>query len=80
MKIVFLLGALLNPAHCIFEKNKGINEWRIENLGNLQDVKFVEESSQMYAISKDGLLSYFDLETQKFLWKKKLTIPQSNVG
>jgi hypothetical protein len=79
MKIVFLLGALL-PAHAIFEKNKGINEWHIENLGNLQDVKFVEETPQMYAISKDGLLSFFDSETQKFIWRKKLAIVQSKVG
>ena len=34
----------------------------------------------MYAISKDGLLSFFDAQTQKFVWKKKLTIPQSKVG
>ena len=74
MKIVFLLGALLHPANCIYEKNKGINEWRIENLGDLADVKLVEDSSNMYAISKDGLLSYFDLKTQRFIWKKKLTL------
>jgi hypothetical protein len=63
MKVVFLLSALFKSANCIYEKNKGINEWRIENLGDLHDVKFVDDSSHIYAISKDGLLSFFDLET-----------------
>ena len=70
----------LPTALAIFEKNKGANEWRIENIGDIEDVKFLEQSPQMYVISKDGLLSFFDVEMQSFIWKKQMTLPRSNIG
>jgi hypothetical protein len=66
--VAFLGG--IPKAYAIFEKNKGANEWRIENIGDIQDVKFLADSPQMYMISKDGLLSFYDAETQSFIWKK----------
>jgi len=72
----------LDKVQSIFEKNKGVNDWQIENIGELHDLKFVEddqdrESDSVYTISKDGLLSLFNTETQRFLWKKKLTKSQN---
>lgn len=76
--VVLLCG--IQSIGAIYEKNKGANEWRIENIGDIQDVKFLDESPQMYVISKDGLLSFFDVEMQSFIWKKQMTLPQSNIG
>ena len=67
---VALLCGLVPSTTAIYEKNKGANEWRIENIGDIEDVKFLDESPQMYVISKDGLLSFFDVEMQSFIWKK----------
>jgi len=71
-----LLCALMgvNVVAGIYEKHKGVNDWRIENIGEIQDLKFVEESEWVYTVSKDGLLSLFDYKTQEFVWKNKLTL------
>ena len=61
----------------IYEANKGVNEWQIENIGEIQDLKFVEESDWVYTVSKDGLLALFDYKLQKFIWKNKLTLSKS---
>lgn len=72
-----LLG--IDSVQAIYEKEKGLNDWHIENIGEVRNLKFVEpldedkESDSVYTISKDGLLSLFNTETQKFVWKKKLT-------
>jgi hypothetical protein len=34
----------LPSALAIYEKNKGANEWRIENIGDIEDVSFLEKS------------------------------------
>jgi hypothetical protein len=34
----------LPTAQAIYEKNKGANEWRIENIGDIQDAKFLANS------------------------------------
>lgn len=78
-----LLGS---SVHALYEKNKGMNEWSISNLGQLQDLKFVEklvddvslmsssrESEFAYSISTDGVLSLFNLHSQKIEWKRQIT-------
>ena len=78
-----LLGGASRVA-AIYEKNKGINEWYIENLGELQDLKFVEEDLEtevpkmIYSVTTDGVLSLMDLTAEKFIWKRQLTSQKSN--
>jgi hypothetical protein len=67
----------VNVVASIFEKHKGVNDWRIENIGEIQDLKFVEDSEWVYTVSKDGLLSLFDYRAQEFIWKNKLTLSRS---
>jgi hypothetical protein len=43
LSTVAILGGLPR-VEAIFEKNKGANEWRIENIGDIQDVKFLADS------------------------------------
>jgi hypothetical protein len=79
--VAFLFGSDIPKVQAIYEKNKGVNDWHIENIGELNDLKFVEdeqdrESDTVYTISKDGLLSLFNTDTQSFVWKKKLTVAQ----
>eukprot|EP00347_Sterkiella_histriomuscorum_P017346 403349738 len=73
---VFMLSALfvlnLDQVQSIFEKEKGQRDWRIENLGAIQDMKFIENSNLVYTMSKDGLLTLFDTDNQKIHWKKQL--------
>ena len=61
-----IVGALLfsKSASAIYEKNKGVNEWKIENLGEIQDLKFVEDSDSIYSVSRDGLMAFFNTRTQ----------------
>lgn len=77
MRIVLkIVSALLfsKTANAIYEKNKGVNEWKIENLGEIQDLKFVEDSDSIYSVSKDGLMAFFNTRTQQFAWKRMLTL------
>ena len=37
---------LLTSSQAIFEKNIGINDWHLEHLGELHDVKFVEKQQE----------------------------------
>lgn len=71
-----LLG--VNVVTGILEKHKGVNDWRIENIGEVQDLKFVEDSDWVYTVSKDGLLALFDYKAQEFIWKNKLTLSRSS--
>jgi hypothetical protein len=74
----------LKEAQAIFEKNKGLNEWHIENLGEIHDLKFVEEDQEtevparIYSITTDGVLSLFNVKTQQFVWKRQLTAQNGN--
>jgi hypothetical protein len=78
----FIAILCLVSVQAILERDRGVDEWYQENLGELHDVKFIEhasstannkEPSAMYAISRDGVLSLFDLNTQSFAWKRQLT-------
>jgi hypothetical protein len=64
----------------MYEKDKGVNDWSIKNLGKISDVKFVTDSSMGYVISQDGVLSMFDFEEQEILWRKKIVSKSKNFG
>lgn len=72
------LAISLPGSEAIYEKNKGANDWHVSNLGQLQDVKFIEDeesfSNKVYAVSRDGVLSLFNLDAEQFVWKKRLTL------
>ena len=57
---VLLLTLLLGSALCMFEREKGQNDWHIENLGEIQDLKFIENSSLVYTLSTTSLLTLYD--------------------
>ena len=63
--MILLLGFMIEKTVCLYEKEVGLNDWRIENLGELVDWKFIENSNLVYTISKTGLLTLFDTENQK---------------
>ena len=79
-----MLGALFGGSEAIYEKNKGINDWHIEHLGELQDLKFVESLEDntlpnlVYSITENGVLSLFNVDTQTFEWKKKVVSKDSD--
>lgn len=56
----------------LYEKHKGVNDWHMEMIGEINDLKFVEDSDHVYAVSKDGLLGLFNTASQDFEWKKRL--------
>ena len=49
-------------SHAMYEREKGMNDWRIENLGELKDVKFIENSDLVYTLSTTNLLTLFDTQ------------------
>ena len=40
--------------NALFEKNKGVNDWKIENIGQIKDLKFVEDSDLIYIQSRSN--------------------------
>ena len=38
-------------SNAIYEKNKGQNDWNKQHLGELNDLKFIEDSSLIYTLS-----------------------------
>ena len=71
-KISIFLGLMFILTSCMFEREKGLNDWRIENLGELKDLKFIENSNLVYTLSTTGLLTLFDTEKKQIKWKKEL--------
>jgi len=74
--LVLMLGqdcGFVAQVGAIYEKHKGVNDWHLEHIGEIQDLKFVEEADTVYAVSKDGLLVLFNTATQDFEWKKRLS-------
>ncbi len=49
-----------------------MNDWRIESLGELKDLKFLENTNLVYTLSTRGLLTLFDTEAKSIIWKKEL--------
>jgi hypothetical protein len=67
-----ILLTLAVVTNCLFEREKGLNDWHIESLGELKDLKFIENSPLVYTLSTTKLLTLYDTLAQKILWKKEL--------
>ena len=67
-----LILIMIGCGSCLFERDKGMNDWKIENLGNLTDLKFLDESQLIYTFSNNGVLTLFDTNAKKIVWKKEL--------
>jgi hypothetical protein len=61
---------LLSSTLAMFEKEKGLNEWTKEHLGEVKDLKFIENSPHVYTLSTSELLTLFDTDKQSIIWKK----------
>lgn len=59
-------------AQGMFEREIGLNDWKIENLGQLKDLKFLENTNLVYTLSTTGVLTLFDTEKKQIMWKKEL--------
>ena len=70
--LVSFLIVLFTQVQSLYEKEKGLNDWRIENLGQLKDLKFLENTSLVYTLSEENVLTLFDIEKQQIVWKKEL--------
>jgi hypothetical protein len=59
---------------CLFERERGLYDWRIENLGKLRDLKYLENTSLVYTLSEEpeNVLTLFDIEKNEIVWKKEL--------
>jgi hypothetical protein len=64
--------ALAGLSSALFEKEKGLNDWRLENLGELRDLKFLEQTSLVYTLSTSNVLTLFDTDKLEIQWKKEL--------
>ena len=62
---------LFTVTNGMYEKDKGKNEWRIESLGQIDDLVFIG-SNQAYTLSTDSLLTLYDTYEEKIVWKKQL--------
>lgn len=58
--VAFLM--LLGLSVALFEREKGLNDWKIENLGEIKDLKFLETTPLVYTLSTTNLLTLFDTE------------------
>ena len=63
---------LSSTVNSLYEREKGQRDWKIENLGHLKDMKFIENTNLVYTMSTNGLLTLFDTESQNIYWKKQL--------
>ncbi len=61
----------------MYEREKGKKDWKIENLGEIEDLRYIENSNLVYTLSKKGLVTLFDTEKEKILWKKRLPEPKA---
>jgi hypothetical protein len=69
------------PILAMYEKEVGKTDWRVENIGEIADLVFVEdnqEDSFVYTLSTDGIVTYFNTNTQAIAWKK--TLPRGTTG
>ena len=67
-----LLTLLIAGGSAMYEKEKGVNDWQIENLGEIKDLKFLENTDLVYTLSTTGVLTLFDTEKNSIIWKKEL--------
>jgi hypothetical protein len=81
MKTFVALFAVLciAPVLAMFEKDKGKTDWHVETIGEIADLVFVEDNTDdsfVYTLSTDGIVTYFNTNTQAIAWKK--TLPRGN--
>ncbi len=57
-----LLSLFSSPSYALFEREKGLNDWRLEHLGALRDLKFLESTNLVYTLSTTNVLTLFDTE------------------
>ena len=77
LKTSMLLGTIMvslmaSLSSALFEREKGLNDWHLENLGSLRDLKFLEQTSLVYTLSTTNVLTLFDTEKLNVQWKKEL--------
>ena len=80
-RISMLLGTILvslfvGLSSALLEREKGLNDWHLEHLGELRDLKFLESTSLVYTLSTTNVLTLFDTEKQHIQWKKELDANQ----
>jgi len=75
MKIGALIF-LLTSAFALLEREKGKNDWHLENIGELSDLVVLEDNL-VYTLSTDGIVTLFNVDRQTMKWKK--TLPR-NIG
>ena len=62
---------LFTATNGMYEKDKGKNEWKIESLGQIDDLVFIG-NNQAYTLSTDSLLTLYDTLEEEIVWKKQL--------
>lgn len=62
---------LFTATNGMYEKDKGKNEWKIESLGQINDLVFIG-NNQAYTLSTDSLLTLYDTLEEEIVWKKQL--------
>ena len=62
---------LFTATNGMYEKDKGKNEWKIESLGQINDLVFIG-NNQAYTLSTDSLLTLYDTFEEEIVWKKQL--------
>lgn len=72
MKVATILSICFLAVNGLFEREKGLNDWRIENLGEIKDLKYLEDTNLVYTLSTTGVLTLFDTQKQQIVWKKEL--------
>ena len=52
---------LLTAAFALLEREKGLNDWHLENVGELSDL-IVLEDNLVYTLSTDGIVTLFNVD------------------
>jgi hypothetical protein len=75
--MLLLVIILPTSIYGMYEKDKNLHDWRIESLGSLTDLKFIEDSALVYTLADNGVLALFDTNLQKVLWRKEMPVSES---
>jgi hypothetical protein len=71
-RYLLVISLMATLALGLYEREKGLNDWHLEHLGELKDLKFIEKTSLVYTLSTNGVLTLFDTDKQAIQWKKEL--------
>lgn len=75
--MLLLVSLLVGLSSGLLEREKGLNDWHLEHLGALRDLKFLEQTNLAYTLSTTNVLTLFDTEKQEIKWKKELDEDQN---